>query len=641
MLFLFASIFFLIAPGVLLSFALNWHSRHVLFYPVLSWAYLILLALVSRIFSVSQTLFIVFIHLGLLILTVICIAKFRKGVIHFPKFRPDLILTSAILVILYSLYHVFYGVYLEIPADIYSHLGKLHLELDSIYKNQAFSTLEFEDVFKKSAHHWYTVYAFLTVYVGARAEDTFPYIVFINSTLLILGVFHFCLYIFRNTKEQRIVKIGIAITASVIFFSYFGVNIFSYIRYYALAPTVTGYLVFLASIVVFLEAYHRRLNLAKSFISFAVLTLIAGLIHLQEMVYIIAMIWIMSAVILVQNNRNPRLAGEGKYFSNLTGSWATLSGWLPAIFFFGLLLVSLVWIFSYIYLNRNPPSRPWVIPLSDYLPFIRHLYILNPTFQFYHVLAFWGYCIYILFFLNIRDFKGNAYILAGMTIPLVTVLNPVFVDLYLRYQESFTLYRFLYMVPITFVGAYLLVKYSRIAIFETKIGNRVLSCIVVFVLLIGLFPFDASYLHNSNSRISTLGATEITNHPSYWSDLVSALEKIDSSSIITDPVTGYVINAITKHKVKTRKYRKGLFINLRDDYYETEEFKPYEGNLMIINRRKGYPSETGRVSGHWRENIMDTGILYSTEFYAFVESNPVPFNPIWRNDGISLYRIQF
>jgi hypothetical protein len=73
-------------------------------------------------------------------------------------------------------------------------------------------------------------------------------------------------------------------------------------------------------------------------------------------------------------------------------------------------------------------TRALLRPVSDILPFVRGLRILNPTYQFYQVLALWGCVVLATFLVWRRCFSGNAYLLGAMAAPLLTVFNPVFVE---------------------------------------------------------------------------------------------------------------------------------------------------------------------------------------------------------------------
>ena len=64
-----------------------------------------------------------------------------------------------------------------------------------------------------------------------------------------------------------------------------------------------------------------------------------------------------------------------------------------------------------------------------------------------------------------------------------------------------------------------------------------------------------------------------------------------------------------------------------------------DGKLLIVNLRDGDHSETGRVSGHWPEDILSVSNLYPDDLRLFLSSRPADFDLIWEKDRIWVYKI--
>ena len=61
--------------------------------------------------------------------------------------------------------------------------------------------------------------------------------------------------------------------------------------------------------------------------------------------------------------------------------------------------------------------------------------------------------------------------------------------------------------------------------------------------------------------------------------------------------------------------------------------------IVIINRRDGVPSVTGRISKHWPEDAFLTSRFYSPKAIAFVESHTNQFKLLWAKDRIEVFKI--
>lgn len=632
-----------LVPGLLLSAIVPNRFGNFIFIPVWSWVFLSAILLIARGMQLPVGNVPWLLYGSLVALAFLSGWRWQAGFASVPIRGKKSVAAGAVAIVgIYTAYFFWAGAYVEIPADIFSHLDKLQNAFSHIASERRLPWLDTLADVGELGDHWYVIFAYMTYHAGGRIETVYPLIAYVNTTLILLGVYHAALYLFRNTRLRRAEKVYIAAAATAFFTLHFGVNVFSYIRYYALAPTITAYLFYLASIIVAWEFFSNRCSVHVAVWFLGILILAALTVNEQEVIFIVITTWAMS---IVRSMSGIAKLNERRDQNGIKGAWRAVESDFnrAAIVGLGGIVLGLMTVgITYAMLERGVPSRPWVAPVSEYLPFVNHLYILNPRFQLFHVFAVSGYVIYALFLVHIRDFRTNYFILAGMLIPFVTVLNPVFVDLYLRHQDAFTLYRMLYMVPFSFVGGYLLVKYLRFVIDKRSVVLKVGGGAGIVILLVSLLPFNVLYANNKYSRIYTILPTPEKNHPAVWGDLLGRLEITDRSKVVTDPVTGYVINGITKHEARTRKYLK-VWIDLEDDEYEDDwdMFKEYDDYLLIINSRGGGKSRTGRISGHWSEDILRTSRFYSRGFVEFVRQNREMFVSLWRHDNISVYRIDY
>jgi len=62
--------------------------------------------------------------------------------------------------------------------------------------------------------------------------------------------------------------------------------------------------------------------------------------------------------------------------------------------------------------------------------------------------------------------------------------------------------------------------------------------------------------------------------------------------------------------------------------------------LIVINRRNGDLSITGRIARHWPEDVLPkVSRYYSLEGQYYLESHPELFQKIWSRDRIAIYAV--
>ena len=111
-------------------------------------------------------------------------------------------------------------------------------------------------------------------------------------------------------------------------------------------------------------------------------------------------------------------------------------------------------------------------------------------------------------------------------------------------------------------------------------------------------------------------------------------------NVLTDPITGYVVRALTKHAVFGFKFHEGPpFIPINYAGYGPTSFKGYESWLFIENKRDGSSSNNGEKSGHWPADVMRVSSNYSEGLTNFLKEPPQYFHLLWENDGIRIFEI--
>ena len=111
-------------------------------------------------------------------------------------------------------------------------------------------------------------------------------------------------------------------------------------------------------------------------------------------------------------------------------------------------------------------------------------------------------------------------------------------------------------------------------------------------------------------------------------------------NILTDPITGYMINAYTNNKVFGFKFHGTEdFIPVNYKKFSARHFIDFHGWLLVINRRDGASSRNGDLSGHWDEDILKLSEYYSDELIDFLNKPPPHIKLIWSQNNTLIYEI--
>lgn len=536
--------------------------------------------------------------------------------------RPVWAIAAGGLVLL-SAYLLLAGPYLEVPADAWYHLGRIQAQLRHLASDRLPALVSGGRPFSKWNEIGYLIPALPAFAAGAPVARILHPLAFVHTLVFLAGVYSFALYLYRRPGLTGVQRHGIATLSAFFFLVQFGIGPFSYLRYYTFAPALLNHLLYLAAAALYLEALRTRRPSPGRLGVIAGLVAAAAAVHLQEALFAL----VMMALLTVLHGLRRWRAGRH----------------LPArlCLFGAAFLATYLSLHAYalVALSRHPPlAHDRLIPVADLLPFLKRLYILDPAGEFYRVVGLWGLLVYGLFcFRRCPPVRGHLFLAAGMLSPLVTVFNPAFVDLFLHFNQPWLIWRLCFLIPLPFVAAGVLVNgpARRRPSFQWTTGR------LAVILLLGglLLPVHSDYLVNRESRMHSLLPVAPANSHALWSDLYATLRRLPPSQVLTDPVTGYTLNALTGHRHPGYKFYPHRLTDLTRDRYQEADFRPFDGGLLVINRRDGAPSAAGRISGHWPAHVLQVSRYYSEALQRFVASRPDRFRPLWARDRIALYRI--
>ena len=424
-------------PGLALTTTLKLKQNRFLTTFAFSYALFTLALITSKSLAISHTHFSYIIGVYLAFSAILLLIK-KEGL---EKPSQPINLAAITIGVLVVVYHILISPYNEIPADIYTHIER-YQSAYTLQKNDNLGTqLSIAKLFMQKGGIWYHLLAFTAHITHATVDNAVYSGTLISKLFFLVGLYYFALSVFKNNKH--------AITASLITCLFvtlhMGINVFAYIRYYSFAPSMLNFVIYFSAIAVFLngiqQPWHKH-NLARlSFI--LMLCLSAAGIHTQEAMFIVVMCFLITLFASLESGHKLTLKQTG-YQRPKQLTFITLS----TITFIGIIGFVIAYIIAHEHMNRAPNVnwRLWEFGSSAGLwPDIS---ILNLKYQFIRVLTLWGCFIYLLFLCHWSRYKQNLFIVAGMLSPLFTILNPFFVDLFLRLDNATTLWRLCYLIPI-------------------------------------------------------------------------------------------------------------------------------------------------------------------------------------------------
>lgn len=616
----------LLGPGALLCSLYRTNSSGSLLSIVFSYALFMGLAYGFHYFGldtlfgpliVAVGMFCVF---ALVVLALRRLTKVRSWSINKHGLRDYLL-----VLVLSGVYATWAGAYLEIPADVWRHLGQIgnyldQIELGKLNLNQP----------------WYLMYATaLSISGESLVESIEPFAIF-GTVLWLIVVVDFTKLLCRSITMSDAQRSALCLLSAFLTLTLFGTSSFSFARYYVFAPAYFAFPVFFFGIFIASELVkrgHARGEGANLVGLLLVCFVVTYLVHKQEALFLFAFITTLGSFsifsfLMGKYGRSGFRSGKSSDADTRIGPWVLL---------FILAAIGITGIFA---LNRNGLFQVETVLVNNSLSISSELIgprewvIADPMGRVFETINLWGIGAIACYFCCVRKRDRYSALSVLIVTPMLFMFNPLFNHFFLRYAEHDVLWRFTYMVPIGLIGAYVLVMS-----FGSGVGRRVRGWVSVVVLGGLLLPLPGiSGLQNL--RWSTVGRMDPGNTWVLWHDLIDDLQTRPQRNILTDPVTGYVIRALTNHQVFGFKFHSSTpFIPINYEGYSDESFSGFDTWLFVRNNRDGSSSVNGRTSGHWPQDIMSVSRSYSDLLTEFLDNPPDHFTLLWASDGIQVFEI--
>jgi len=517
---------------------------------------------------------------------------------------------------------VLVGPYLEIPTDVFEHLSRI-TDVREDLKHGAFS----------ADFPWYSAVAIALSYSGESILESIVPLTIAMTTVFLLSIVSLARAIAGSMALSSVGLWVLLVASPVLTVLIFGTSVFSYLRYYVFAPAFLVYLVYLlAGFVVVESVVHPRqsVGLIRSAVTVTLGVLVSYAVHRQEALFITVLAGAAVAYgVIAQLVHSGARKSEG--LTEPLDSWSTFGViGFPVILFVALFLK----------FNSIEPENSLlvnnIIDVGQVIGLDRQLLIADPLGRAFETLGLGGLLLIAAYFLLIPRGKRSVFLSLSIIMPFLIIFNPIATGIFLSVSKQEVLWRFTYMIPIGLIAGYLL------AFLVTQGGARKYfgrNIVVGSALFLSWVPFKDSQ-DLLQQRYGTLAGISASHDIRLYSDLLEQVDKYSGRDLLTDPVTGYVIGALTQNKYSGFKFHHaGDHIDLNKDQYSADAFSGFTNRIVIVNLRDGAYSENGEISGHWPHSILTTSNYYSGALRDFLATDPPHFKLLWEKDRIWLYEI--
>lgn len=467
------------------------------------------------------------------------------------------------------------GAYLEFPSDPWEHFRR-------IYAWQASRFIDENLVSEKFSYFWgWTLVYAVKPFYRRTAMDIYGAF---WELLLAYQFYRLALRLGFSRPWARIQSLATVLL--------FGVNVFSFYRYYALASTILAYIAYLAALIAVMDFLDGK---KKQALLLPILALIMYFNHQQELI----LFAISTSALLLH-----KAYDSGKF-------WRTVVALLPLVIMGSWLLGA--WVV------RNPqvvPVPAWN-PASPYISSLGTFRLWDLRLPYFEVIGVHG--LFSLAF-AIVFFKKYTRIAFLSLMPLCTLLFSPFVLAFaarLGEADYYVSWRPLYAFPLSYI---LVCGLKELIEFLTRKWNadtetrwvRVAVFSIVFLLsLVPLFPYRGRFWFLVNRPPAELTLQRVDETAQWLSDNyrggISCLLVGDratgtalAASLVMPPVTERLISLNAFELITTRPPF--------EDYLRTNQFC---GFLVAIPGEvdPAPVSRVGQLSGHWDPQAVNKNLL--------------------------------
>jgi len=541
------------------------------------------------------------------------------------------------------------GPYTEIPSDFWQHLENIRAVRRGVESGLA----------APAFNPWYISQGWIWHLSGVSFDSYIVWVWVFNLCIFGIGVYSFTTGINESLGCPIIQNHILGLSAVLLTVMFFGVGVFSYVRYYAFAPGYFCYVLYLWAVLSMQQCIATDMLVGQRVgrlivpVGVALLTL---QIHKQEAMFTVLALFFTVWWMLNKKATVCLLIPKLRIFRKLSSGPLVLANsttLLTSIITIALLSMLCLLIIKSGNTVANEVTHRDVLQIKSTIGFLDGALLLKLNSQLAQVFGTTGGITLILALVFYYVVLSPAALLITLFAIPLTVFNPAFTELFLGYADQSVLWRLGYMAPWPILTAFVLLSGYNWMQFSRSSLRFVWIAFILCSLALVVADRVVEPEYRSFGKLATLMNTKEENTYVYWSDLITRLNQYHSSKhILTDPITGYVLASTTNHSHARFKFHKIKYIDFNLPGYSNRSFEDYTGWLLIVNRRSGAKSITGERSGHWPEDVMDTKTHYSEEFLTFLKvktkvghnlqtpNHPVyRFVKLWSNNKIELFEI--
>ena len=360
-------------PGLTIASLCNYRNFALLLAPSLGLSLYTFLFVVLQLGGSSENLLAVYLVFSAGFIVVALACKYSReclfyGIKQFVYFTPVLIVVF--------LYHRSVGAFVDHGADIYQHMVLVQAALTNINANNGELLFEFKLGTKNYVFHNIAGILISTLKISAQKSIEVLSISF--SAIWTLTVFCTSQIILRQIGVRNSLLYVTTVLAVFFYWTAFGINNFSFARYYIGGPAILTFGMYLGCLIIFIDQIKNPLSVVSAFVVTVFLATLL-ILHPQEAIlFVVYALSIASTIIgyyvFKKSDINDLPIDGYSMIKALVVLFAVLVGLTTAI----LLL---------------PKYRFDPIPLRNLGILSEKLInwnILRPTHQFYTVLGLWG-----------------------------------------------------------------------------------------------------------------------------------------------------------------------------------------------------------------------------------------------------------
>ena len=267
----------------------------------------------------------------------------------------------------------------------------------------------------------YVIHAVVARLLGVDPLELVAPVTLVTSCLFLGSIYWFTLGLLGRFGLRNGAQVAGSLLAAVLTFATLGTASFSYVRYYAYFPTIFAFPLIYATAAILLDFLERpRIN-GWQLLLIPVFLVTMWLIHRQE---VLLTLILMGSIVFVRGIRSYVLPVETS---------TTLKRRARSSLQFCLALLTFVTIYAFTTRTMARWGPPHVVDLGQFLPVLTGLPIDNPFFRFWDTLGYFGLGVYAWFLLRWKIVVRSDFLTAGMLVPLLTNLNPLYAVLFLHF----------------------------------------------------------------------------------------------------------------------------------------------------------------------------------------------------------------